>query len=54
MKKVLLLFAMVAGTALGASAQYHYQDAANVDMLRPVVKKKSPRKEIVIPNVGGY
>ncbi|MBP3383218.1 MAG: histidinol-phosphatase [Tidjanibacter sp.] len=54
MKKVLLLLAMVAGTALGASAQYHYQDEGNVDMLRPVVKKQSPRKEIIIPNVEGY
>lgn len=54
MKKVLLLLAMVAGTALGASAQYHYQDGGNVDMLRPVVKKQSPRKEIIIPNVEGY
>ncbi|MBR4851348.1 MAG: histidinol-phosphatase, partial [Tidjanibacter sp.] len=54
MKKGLLLFALATLLPLGVSAQFHYQDGGNVDMLRPAVAKKAPRKEIIIPDVEGY
>ena len=54
MKKGILLFALATLLPLGVSAQYHYQDGGNVDMLRPAVAKKAPRKEIIIPDVEGY
>lgn len=39
---------------LTASAQFYYQDAANVDMLRHSSQTESHRQEIVLPQVNGY
>ena len=54
MKKVLLTILAVFA-ALGANAQYTYQDAKNPDMLRHSLRNGvKARKEIVIPQVNGY
>lgn len=54
MKKFFLFVAAAVGLCCNASAQLYYQDGGNVDMLRHTAEKKSQRKEIIIPNVGGY
>ena len=54
MKKILLSILAVFA-ALGANAQYTYQDAKNQDMLRHSLRNGvKARKEIVIPQVNGY
>lgn len=40
--------------ALSASAQFYYQDVANVDMLRHSRQTAGERVEIVLPQVNGY
>ena len=40
--------------AVSASAQFYYQDAANVDMLRHSRQTSCERVEIVLPQVNGY
>ena len=40
--------------ASGASAQTHYQDAANPELLRHHQNKTRQRREIVLPQVNGY
>lgn len=40
--------------SLSASAQFYYQDAANVDMLRHSRQTGAERVEIIIPKVNGY
>lgn len=54
MKKI--LFSMLALiTCASASAQYYYQDAQNVDMLRHAKQTSPERREIVVPKtVNGY
>ena len=48
MKKI--LFSMLALiTCASASAQYYYQDAQNVDMLRHARQTSPERREIVVP-----
>lgn len=54
MKKALLSI-IVMFAAIGANAQYTYQDAANKDMLRHSLRNGvKARKEIVVPQVNGY
>ena len=53
MKKLLIL-AMAIAFGLPASAQIYYQDANNVDMLRPKSYRNPKRQEIVLPKVNGY
>ena len=40
--------------ATGASAQTHYQDSANPELLRHNLNKTRQRREIVLPQVNGY
>ena len=53
MKKIIMA---VCGLLLtvSASAQFYYQDAANVDMLRHARQTSVERVEIVLPQVNGY
>ena len=53
MKKLLILAAAIA-FGLPVSAQIYYQDANNVDMLRPKSYRNPKRQEIVLPKVNGY
>ena len=53
MKKLLILAAAIA-FGLPVSAQIYYQDANNVDMLRPKAYRNPKRQEIVLPKVNGY
>ena len=46
--------AIAALTSLGASAQIHYQDAKNPDVLRHACKIDPFRQEIILPQVNGY
>ena len=40
--------------AFNASAQFYYQDATNVDMLRHSRQTAAERTEIILPQVNGY
>lgn len=53
MKKILIL-ATGLFVSLSASAQFYYQDATNVDMLRHSRQTGAERVEIVLPQVNGY
>lgn len=53
MKKI-LFSAAAALVCVSASAQYYYQDATNVDMLRHSRQVTPVRTEIVLPQVNGY
>lgn len=53
MKKILLTVA-AAAVSLSASAQYYFQDATNVDILRHARQVSPVRTEIVLPQVNGY
>lgn len=52
MKKLLFFAALL--TASAASAQSHYQDNANVDMLRHHSQQSRQRREIILPEVNGF
>lgn len=52
MKKLLFFAALLMASA--ASAQSHYQDNANVDMLRHHNQQSRQRREIILPEVNGY
>lgn len=52
MKKLLFFAAVLMASA--ASAQSHYQDNANVDMLRHHNQQSRQRREIILPEVNGY
>ena len=53
-KKVIVFFSLVLVTVLPSSAQYHYQDSKNVEMLRHSEYRTPVRTEILIPQVCGY
>ena len=53
MKKFILAAAGLA-FAFNASAQFYYQDATNVDMLRHSRQTAAERTEIILPQVNGY
>ena len=53
MKKILFSTA-AALVCVSASAQYYYQDAANVDIMRHSRQVSPVRTEIVLPQVNGY
>lgn len=53
MKKIMILAAGLF-ISLSASAQFYYQDATNVDMLRHSRQTGAERVEIIIPKVNGY
>lgn len=53
MKKILIA-SVAALCSLSASAQFYYQDATNVDMLRHSRETSPVRTEIVLPVVNGY
>lgn len=53
MKKVIIMAVALVAT-MSASAQFYYQDATNVDMLRHSSRQEAQRREIVIPQVNGY
>jgi predicted metal-dependent phosphoesterase TrpH len=52
MKKLLFFAAVLMASA--ASAQSHYQDNANVDMLRHHNQQSRQRREIILPEVNGF
>ena len=52
MKKLLFFAALLMASA--ASAQSHYQDNANVDMLRHHNQQSRQRREIILPEVNGF
>ena len=52
MKKLLFFAALFVASA--ASAQSHYQDNVNVDMLRHHNQKSRQRREIILPQVNGF
>ena len=54
MRKILVSFSLVLTAIIPAGAQYHYQDAKNVEMLRYSDYHTPVRKEIFIPQVCGY
>ena len=53
MKKIIFSAAAVL-LCMSASAQYYYQDAANVDIMRHSRQVSPVRTEIVLPQVKGY
>lgn len=53
MKRIIIIAAALL-SGLSASAQYYYQDAANVDMLRHARQTGPERVEIILPQVNGY
>lgn len=53
MKKIIFSAAAVL-LCMSASAQYYYQDAANVDIMRHSRQVSPVRTEIVLPQVNGY
>ena len=52
MKKLLFFAALLMASA--ASAQTHYQDAGNPELLRHHQDKTRQRREIILPEVNGY
>ena len=53
-KRLVVFFSLVLTAVIPAGAQYHYQDAKNVEMLRHSEYRTPVRTEIVIPQVCGY
>ena len=53
MKRIIIIAAALLAS-LSASAQFYYQDAANVDMLRHSRQTSPERIEIMLPQVNGY
>ena len=53
-KNILVYFSLVLAAIIPAGAQYHYQDAKNVEMLRHSEYRTPVRKEMFIPQVCGY
>lgn len=53
MKRILIAAVALLG-AVNASAQFYYQDAVNVDMLRHSRQTGAERVEIILPQVNGY
>lgn len=53
MKKLIVTILGLA-FAVSASAQFHYQDSHNVDMLRHARQTAAERVEIILPQVNGY
>ena len=53
-KKILVSCSLVLSAIIPAGAQYHYQDAKNVEMLRHSEYRTPVRKEMFIPQVCGY
>ena len=53
MKKI-FFFAAALFVSISASAQFYYQDATNVDMLRHARQTGPERVEIILPQVNGY
>ena len=52
MKRIIIIAAAFL-VSLSASAQYYYQDAANVDMLRHARQTAPERVEVILPQVNG-
>ena len=53
MRRIITFFAAMSVCA-GLSAQTHYVDSENKDMLRPFTTTGAERTEIVLPQVNGY
>ena len=53
-KKIIVASILVLAAFIPAGAQYHYQDAKNVEMLRHSEYSTPVRKEFFIPQVCGY
>lgn len=53
MKKLLFL-TVALSSAMGVSAQYHYQDSHNPDLARHTLREVSQRTEFILPQVNGY
>lgn len=53
MKKIMIMAAAMLAS-ISASAQFYYQDASNVDMLRHSRQTSPERVEIMLPQVNGY
>ena len=53
-KKIVVSFSLILAALIPAGAQYHYQDAKNVEMLRYSEYRTPVRTEFVIPQVCGY
>lgn len=52
--KRFIVFAAGLILSLSASAQYYYQDASNVDVIRHSAQTGPQRLEIIVPQVNGY
>ena len=54
MKTKMLSLLALTFVSMQATAQFYYQDATNVDMLRHARQTAAQRQEIVLPQVNGY
>lgn len=54
MKRVILPLLFLSIAATEVSAQFYYQDANNVDMIRHARQTGAVRREIILPQVNGY